>query len=288
MQNQLIIPSLPNSSVHISGYARPAKQDASFPLHLHNEFEILRMYEGKTVFYVYENEYHVEKGDIIFINSRVPHSTNIFKDARAFFVQFSVDINTDNNDMRLSKYLSRFINYDNKDITLLKKDDPLNQPLSECLEEIRVENMERKHAYDSFIKASLYKIIALLYRSRIIRSPYSFLNNENVSKIAPVLEYIDEHFNENISLADLSSIINVNEYYFCRLFKKIVNTSVVQYLNFVRVCKAEKMLLSTDKSISDISYESGFSSVSYFNRIFKKHKFCTPSVYRKIKYVPGI
>ncbi len=288
MFNQLIIPSIPNSSIHISGYARPAKQDAEFPMHLHNEFEVLRIYEGKTIFYIYDKSYLVEEGDIIFLNSLVPHSTQIFKGSRAFFVQFSVDITSGDDSMHLSKYLSRFINYDNESIVVIKKNDEINEQISELLERIRVENYERRHAFDEFIKADIHKLIAILYRSRIIKSPYSFFKSENVSKIAPVLEYIDKHYSEEIKLSELAGLLNVNESYLCRMFKRIVNTSIVQYLNFVRVCKAERLLISTDKSISEISYESGFSSVSYFNRTFKKHKFTTPSTYKKIKYEPGV
>ena len=288
MLNQVIIPTIPNSSIHISGYARPAKQNAIFPMHVHNEFEVLRIYEGRTVFYIYDVPYEVSEGDIIFVNSLVPHKTQIFKDSRAFFVQFSVDISSGDKSMHLSKYLARFINFDNESVVLIKKDDPINAQISTLLESIRNENFEKSHAYDEFIKADIHKIIAILFRQRIITSPYSFFKSENVSKIAPVLEYIDEHYSEEITLFDLASLLNVNESYLCRMFKKSVNTSVVQYLNFVRVCKAEKMLLSTDKGISEIAFESGFSSVSYFNRIFKKHKFITPSMYKKIKYEPGV
>ena len=288
MLNQVIIPTIPNSSIHISGYARPAKQDAVFPLHVHNEFEMLRIYGGKTIFYVYDTHYVVEEGDIIFVNSLVPHKTQIFKDSRAFFVQFSVDISSDDQSMHLSKYLSRFINFDNESVVVIKKGNCVNDQISILLESIRVENFEKKHAYDEFIKADIHKIIAILFRNKIVTSPYSFFKSENISKIAPVLEYIDSHYSEVITLSDLAELLNVNESYLCRMFKKSVNTSVVQYLNFVRVCKAEKMLLSTDKGISEIALETGFSSVSYFNRIFKKHKFITPSMYKKIKYEPGV
>ncbi len=287
MFNQLIIPTIPNSSIHISGAARPAKQDADFPPHIHNEFELLKIYAGRTLFFVFEKKYPVEEGDIIFVNSLVPHSSKIFKDSRAFFVQFGIDVTSDDMEIRLSKYLSRFMNYDNENVILIKKDEKINKELSVLLESIRIENIEKKHAFDEFIKADIHKIIAILYRNRIIKSPYSFFKFENVAKIIPVLEYIDIHYGENITLGDLSAVLNVNEFYLCRLFKKIVNASAVQYLNFVRVCKAEKMLLSTDKSISEIAFETGFSSVSYFNRIFKKHKFTTPGAYKKIKYESG-
>ena len=288
MFNQLIIPSIPNSSIHISGYARPAKQYAEFPLHLHNEFEVLRIYEGKTIFNIFDKKITVEEGDVIFVNSLVPHSTQIFKDSRAFFVQFSVNMTSGDDSTHFSKYLSRFINYDNESYVLIKSGTESNREISDLLEEIRIENFERRHAFDEFIKADIHKLIAILYRSRVIKSPYSFFKSENVTRIAPVLEYIDKHYAEEITLSELAGLLNVNESYLCRMFKRIVNTSIVQYLNFVRVCKAEKLLISTDKSIAEISYESGFSSVSYFNRTFKKHKFTTPSTYKKIKYEPGV
>ena len=69
--------------------------------------------------------------------------------------------------------------------------------------------------------------------------------------------------------------------YFCRLFKNTIGTTATEYLNFVRLCKAETML-KNGASISDASYRAGFSSLSYFNRIFKKYKHYTPSEFRKI------
>ncbi|MBQ4526934.1 MAG: helix-turn-helix transcriptional regulator [Clostridia bacterium] len=288
MRNELVKPTLPNSSVHVSGTARKAKADGICDLHMHSEFEILKIYEGHTEFYVNDKEYRVERDDIIFVNSRVPHYTVIHKDSRAFFVQFDVNINSEPGDGRvyMSKYLSRFINQGNTEAVVFKAGSEINQKLSDCLDKILDENISRQTSYDIFIKSYIYNIIGILYRENIIKSPEASLDTQ-IIKIMPALEYIDTHYSEQLTLQELSKLMNINEYYFCRLFKKMVNTPFVQYLNFVRVCKAEKMLLSTDKSISEISYETGFSSISYFNRIFKKYKFCTPSTYRKIKYEPG-
>lgn len=60
-----------------------------------------------------------------------------------------------------------------------------------------------------------------------------------------------------------------------------IGNTFTEYLNFVRICKAEHMLRS-GSSISDAAYVVGFSSLSYFNRVFKKYKFCSPSDYKKI------
>ncbi|MBQ4630457.1 MAG: helix-turn-helix transcriptional regulator [Clostridia bacterium] len=287
MRNEIVMPSVPNSSIHISGTGRKAKKDAFCDIHVHSEFELLKILEGHTEFYVYDKEHRVECGDIIFVNSRVPHSTAIHKDSAAFFIQFHTDIQPDDNEVRMSKYLSRFINIANEDAVVFKAGTELNSAISICLDSIRSEYIQKDNSYDIFIKGYIYTILALLYRNKVIIHPESFFESGSVSKILPVLEYIDANYSKQITLPQLSEIINVNEFYFCRLFKRVVNTPVMQYLNFVRVCKAEKLLLSTDKSVSEIAFETGFSSVSYFNRIFKKYKYCTPKMYKKIKYEPG-
>lgn len=288
MRNEIVTPSVPNSSIHISGTGRRAKADSMCDMHMHSEFEMLKMIDGRTEFFINGKRYDVECGDIIFVNSRVPHTTNIYKDSSAFFVQFHTDIQPGDNDKYKTKYLSRFVNIANDDAVVFKSGTPLAKEFSACLDAIRGEYIVKSDAYEIFIKAHIYTILALLYRNGIIINPEKFFDSSSVGKIMPVLEYIDEHYAEPLTLAAVSEILNINEYYFCRLFKKVINTSFVQYLNFVRVCKAEKMLLSSDKSMSEIAYETGFSSVSYFNRTFKKYKLCTPRDYKKIKYEPGV
>lgn len=288
MRNEIVMPSVPHSSIHISGSGRKAKKDAICDTHIHSEFELLKMLDGHTEFYIYGKEYRVEQGDIIFVNSRIPHSTSIHKDSSAFFVQFHTDITPDDNEIHMSKYLSRFVNIANEDAVVFKHGTELNSGISHCLDNIREEYINRRLSFDVFIKGYIYNILAILYRNKIIIHPESFFDTVSVKKIMPVLEYIDANYSSQLTLPELSSIINVNEFYFCRLFKKTVNTPVVQYINFVRVCKAEKLLLSSDMSVSEIAFETGFSSVSYFNRTFKKYKFCTPGAYKKIKYESGI
>lgn len=282
MNTEIVNPTLPNSSIHLSGSARYAKADKEVPLHMHNEFELLTVFDGKTVFHLNGKDYVLTKGDIIFINSRIAHSTSIYKDASTFFIQFSPDIHSGDNTPYTGKYLFRFVNHEN-DAAVFKAGTPLNEEILRCMKNVFDEHINMEQSYDAFIKADVYKILALLYRNNIIKNPENVFSMRFISKILPALEYIDCHYQEDISLKDLCRIMSLNESYFCRLFKQATNTSFVQYLNFVRVCKAERMLISGDKSISEIAYDTGFSSVSYFNRTFKKYKFCAPSLFKKIQ-----
>ena len=134
-----------------------------------------------------------------------------------------------------------------------------------------------------FIKSEVLKIFAILYRYNIVADPLSYFNAKNMERILPVLDYVDTHYAEPVSLNQMCKLLNVDKAHFCRIFKKAVNTSFVQYLNFVRVLKAEKLLLSTDKSIAQISEETGFSSPAYFAKTFKLNMSCSPSYYKNIK-----
>jgi len=284
MYNEFIHSSVPNTNICIHPPYHPAKQQNHCDIHLHNEFEIMKVIQGKVDFIINGKHYTINDGDIIFVNSRVAHETVHYVGALSYFVQFGPEPQFSNINSHAGKYLSRFINYGNREVVIFKSDSSTNREMTVILEDIISEYKSRNKSYDMYIKASMLRIFGILYRNNIILNSEEFFAKKEVSKLFPVLEYIDNHYSEQISLGDLSDILSINESYFCRLFKKTVNTTFVQYLNFVRVCKAERMLMSSGKSISEISYETGFASVGYFNKIFKKYKFCTPTHYKKVKY----
>jgi AraC-like DNA-binding protein len=95
-----------------------------------------------------------------------------------------------------------------------------------------------------------------------------------------ILEYLDVNYMHPITLADAARHANMSLFYFSRFFKSISGMSYIAYLNSIRVNQAERLLLSTDKSILDIALECGFSNIRTFNRVFKQVKLRTPSELR--------
>lgn len=106
---------------------------------------------------------------------------------------------------------------------------------------------------------------------------------EYIEKFMSVCNYITAHCNENITIEEMAAFIGFSKFHFCRLFKQFTGDSFNDYLNLQRVMYAEKLLISSDISITEVAMQSGFNSISTFNRIFKQYKNCTPSKYKSVK-----
>ena len=142
---------------------------------------------------------------------------------------------------------------------------------------------EYKHhldARDYAILAKKYELITFLYRNKYLEEKKNLLN-ENIKPILPILNYIEENYQNPIKLEDIGKKTNLNKNYVCRLFKKITEKTITDYITYVRICEA-KELLKSDIPLSELAYKVGFSSQSYFNKVFKKHLGYTPLEYKKL------
>ncbi|MDP4133496.1 MAG: AraC family transcriptional regulator [Bacillota bacterium] len=286
MHNELVKSSMPNIPISIN---QSALMDNKLPMqicytHIHDDIEILYILSGELSCVVGDKDNLGKKGDIIYVGSRVPHYTKSMDfGTKYMLIQFSAS-NFSETSGSISKYLYRFINSGEAPIIIYKSGTPECSEFTGYVNNIAREFEKKEPAYETYIKADIYNILAFLYRHGALLDADSFFDSNNIEKVLPSLKYIDENYQEEITLDFLSKLLNLNPYYFCRLFKKATNSTFTEYLNFVRVCKSEKQLYSSTKTISEISMEVGFSSVSYFNRVFRKFKNCTPTEYRKIKY----
>ena len=288
MNQELIRSSIDNVPIKISYSPNPqpgeSKPHHISSLHIHDEIEFLYIEGGVFHCLAGNDELIAEKGDIIYIASRVPHATKALAcNTHCSMLQFST-INFIETRENISKYLYRFINLGEIPSTVIKKGTPENAALTNFIRLIIRENENKALGYESFIKSGIHSILGFLYRNEILLNADTYFNFKYVDKVLPALSYIDSNYTEQLTLEQLAEHLNLNTYYFCRLFKKATNSTFTEYLNFVRIAKSEKLLTSSSMSVSDISLEVGFASVSYFNRVFKRFKGCSPNEYKKIKY----
>lgn len=247
-------------------------------IHYHSEFEFVYVKKGCVKFYVDQKEYEVKEGNIFFVNSNIIHYTectqnntvNIllqFKNPSAFNYSIS--------------YLPGFIKKKKISYYLFNNNDPDTEILRGFIESILEEKKTRNYSYKNFISAYLYLITAFMQRKKILPDGRDFHKQEEIEKLIPLFEYIDKNYGEHISLEDLSNLMHLNEAYLCRVFKEITGGTITEYINYTRVHKATKML-KNDMTLSEIAYQCGFASLTYFNRVFKKYRNYSASEYRKI------
>jgi AraC family transcriptional regulator len=99
-------------------------------------------------------------------------------------------------------------------------------------------------------------------------------------QLLQVLEYINEHLNQDIRLADLAQLLGMSQFHFSHLFKQSIGTAPYQYLLQQRVERAKQLLKQTERSIMDIALDCGFNSHSHLSKQFRQFTGMTPRAYR--------
>lgn len=105
--------------------------------------------------------------------------------------------------------------------------------------------------------------------------------DKNQVLIQKICKYLEEHYNEDISLEEAASIIGFSPFYFTKLMKEHMNMSYVDYITSLRVEKAKQLLEKTDMTVKDVGITVGYENANYFTRVFKRIEGITPSQYKR-------
>ncbi len=120
----------------------------------------------------------------------------------------------------------------------------------------------------------LVVILSRLYDTHEIRE------NDGIVKLASAIAYIEKHYFEEISIAELSKLSNYSQRHFIRLFKEALGCVPMQYITRLRIEKACDMLSNTSLSITEVAFRCGYPDSNYFSKLFRKYIGCSPRSYR--------
>ena len=138
---------------------------------------------------------------------------------------------------------------------------------------------------DFIIIGELYKILGQLKQNNQFERTLQNIDGKfyKKNKIKIVLKYIRENYQSLITLETLAQLAGLSTNYFSYYFKNMTGLSPIDYLISYRIEKASNKLLSTDESITKIAFDSGFTDLSYFIKVFKSHTGLTPNKYRNME-----
>ncbi|WP_217496336.1 AraC family transcriptional regulator [Paenibacillus algicola] len=129
------------------------------------------------------------------------------------------------------------------------------------------------------VQASLLELLYFYFQS-VEPSQLCIQMPETTNDMSMLLDHINGHLRERITLGELARVVNVHPHYLVRLFKAQFGFSPIQYVNLQRVNMAKALLSSTKVSIKSIADQAGFESPDYFTQVFKKHTGLSPTEYR--------
>lgn len=253
------------------------KTSAYLPPHWHQALEILLFIKGTVACKFAHSTLRAKPGDLYIINSHDVHETRCSRDA----VYLCVHI--------LPSAMLRYVpDFDQRSFSL--NFDPADTEKSEAFEQLKV-LMEkilrevREHDEDHKLEcqASLFGIAAILVKnfSQTLAVEETNLRRTDMTRLEPVLERIHLHHAEELSLDEAVELMGLNKEYFCRLFKKNMGVSYLQYINQVRATAVYRDLETSDDPIGEIGERHGFKDPKLMNRYFRELYDCTPSEKRK-------
>lgn len=150
-----------------------------------------------------------------------------------------------------------------------------------CLTVTTKSESEKKQFFQLQVYAKMYEAFYELFVNKYIRLVDVESKGKKYRALQRVTNYIDNHYIDGISLDDVASATGISRYYVSHLFKELMDTTFVGYVNELRLDRAAMLLMTTDTPIIEIAALSGFNNLSNFNRAFKLHFNKTPSAYRK-------
>lgn len=104
--------------------------------------------------------------------------------------------------------------------------------------------------------------------------------DKNQVLIKKICSYLEEHYNQDISLEEAASMIGFSSFYFTKLMKEHMNMSYVDYITALRLEKAKQLLEKTDMTVKDVGIAVGYENANYFTRVFKRVEGYAPSLYK--------
>lgn len=241
-----------------------------FPNHFHEYYVIGYIEQGQRFLSCKNKEYTIEPGDLLLFNPRDNHACEQIDgktlDYRCINIQPEI-MSKAVLDITGKEYLPYFtpqVIFHSEWVPVLRE---LHQMLMEEERDFRKE--------ESFF--FLLEQLIEDYTEQAVPAE----NTEQSAEVRKVGEFLEQHYMDNISLADLCNLTGLSKYYLLRSFTKQKGISPYSYLETIRIDKAKKMLEQGVKPI-DVAQETGFTDQSHFSNFFKKFIGLTPKQYMNI------
>ncbi|MBU3875264.1 AraC family transcriptional regulator [Faecalicatena sp. AGMB00832] len=245
--------------------------------HFHDWIEIIYLTHGDLEIQVNNKTTQLKVNDFVVINPMSIHSTRCMGGNTAILLQIPISF--------LEKFMPDIRDY-SFCVDLESKDPKVQTKLANIrstLQDLWINYEFQVEGYVFRCYSLIFEIIYILVHSfsyKVDRKERQ-KNEKNLERIQTIIEYVEEHYQEPISIPEIAGLVGLNEIYFSRFFKNNMGMTFLEYLNMVRLEKIYVDLLNTNMPIKDIQEKHGFYNDKVFRRMFKEVYGCTPREARK-------
>jgi len=263
------------------------KHDGGFKMHAHEYSELVIVMGGRGLHLTDYENYPLEEGDVFVITGHTRHG---FRDARQLQL---CNIQFDPHQfLRGQPALDRMMGYH----ALFDLEPRSNQPdhfnerlhlsthemvyVTSLLASLQAEFNQRQEGWEVFIKSTFLLLVS--YFSRL----YALHKRDQATplvRMASVISHIQKHFREPLRIEHLAKIAHLSASQFQRTFKRTYNVTPQRFIKQVRLHEACEMLKDPNRGITNVAFDTGFSSSSFFATQFRRHVGESPSEYRRKK-----
>lgn len=263
------------------------KSEFDFPLHYHDEIELNFILNAKGARRVVGDHIaEIDDRELVLVGSNIPHVWQTHKckskEIREITIQFHKDLLDDKFLKRNQlSFIRKMLERATRGISFSKSTIDQLTP--------RLMTLNQKQGFDSVLElmSILHDLSVSRHMQTLSNTTFNITESTYSSRrIEKVVDLLNQNFHKTITLAEAAKIANMSTASFSRFFKARTGISFVNSLLEIRLGHATRMLIETTQSVSEIAYDCGFNNISNFNRLFKKKKGCTPSVFRE-NYTQG-
>lgn len=258
-------------------------EQGSFLWHWHPEIELTWIMSGQIEYHINDRKYLLTEGEGLFGNSNTLHS-GYMKDGKActylsvtFHPRFLYGYE---NSILQTKYVDFITTNDTWSSLKLEKQISWHQDIIRKMQDIYQLSQNPPGDYELEVHLLLMQIWKKLYQHFASLPARDQKPQHHLERLREIISYIQEHYNQEITLNDVATHANICKSECCRFFKKHMGMTIFEYIMFLRI-QNSLPLLRAGESITKASGAAGFSSPAYYGQIFKRYMKCTPREYQK-------
>ena len=253
--------------------------------HIHRHFELLYCLKGTFELMIERQTFLLRAGDAALIHPLEPHPTRTpgEEGGEYLVLKFTPDaLYAANQPIYEVKYIFPYLHFSFQRSYVYTRDQLAGSGMEEMLLRILKERREAAYGYEMAVRAYITQVLLWFIRAWHGQDGTSAMEEKELEKLRLALEYIEAHLEDELRLQTVARHLCMGVSTFSRFFSRAAGSSFPAYVRSLRLSRAMALLIGSEKTITEIAMETGFSSASYLILSFRRQYRLTPAQFRSL------